>query len=80
MDAATYQYFENAVRSLSLDADAVDLAHFVADVNEAGPIGRAAVHYSRYHDLASDLARFYGRSLLSTCKLIFFIAVARCAC
>lgn len=71
IEAATYQYFKNTIRSLSLDADAVDLANFVADVNEAGSIGRTAMHYSRYHDLAGDLACFYGRPLLSTCKLIF---------
>lgn len=71
VEAVTYQYFKNTGRSLSFDADAVDLANLVSNVNEAGSIGRAAVHYSRYHNLPGDLARFYGRPLLSTCKLMF---------
>lgn len=75
--AATHQYLKNTVRSLSFDADAVHLANFVSNVNEAGSIGRAAMHYSCYHDLAGDLACFNGRPLLSTCKLIFFICEMR---
>lgn len=71
-----HQYLENTVRSLSFNADSVHLANFVPDVNEAGSIGRPAVHYPCYHDLAGHLARFNGRPLLSTCKLIFFI----CGC
>lgn len=75
--AATHQYLKNTVRSLSFDADAVHLANFVSNVNEAGSIGRAAMHYSCYHDLAGDLTCFNGRPLLSTCKLIFFICEMR---
>lgn len=71
----TYQYLENTVRRLSLDADAVDLADLVSNVDEAGSIGRTAMHYARYHDLPGDLARFYGRPLWSTCKLMFSLGL-----
>jgi len=61
---------QDEVRCLALDADTVDLADLVAHVDEAGPVGCAAVHYSRDHDLAGDLAGFYGRPLMSRCKLV----------
>lgn len=61
---------QDETRRLPLHADAVDLADLVADVDEAGPVGRAAVHYPRDHDLAGDLAGFYGRPLMSRCKLV----------
>lgn len=62
---------QDETRRLSLDADTIDLADLVADVDETGSVGRAAVHYSRNHDLAGDLAGFYGRPLMSRCKLVF---------
>lgn len=61
---------QDETRRLSLDADSVDFADFIANVNETGSVSRAAVHYPRDHNLASDLAGFYGRPLMSRCKLV----------
>lgn len=61
---------QDETRRLSLDADSIDFTDFVADVNKAGSVGCAAVHYPCDHNLASDFAGFYGRPLMSRCKLV----------
>ncbi|EZA58927.1 hypothetical protein X777_16886 [Ooceraea biroi] len=61
---------QDETRRLSLNADTVNFADLVADVNETRSVGCAAVHYPRDHDLASDLTGFYGRPLMSRCKLV----------
>jgi len=69
-EKSAYQNVQHEVGRLPLNADTVDLTDLVADVDEAGPVGCAAVHYSRDHNLAGDLAGFYGRPLMSRCKLV----------
>lgn len=67
----SYQNMQDETGRPSFDADTVDFADLVTDVDKTRPVGRAAVHYSRDHNLAGDLAGFYGRPLMSRCKLVF---------
>ena len=59
----SYQDLQDVVGRLAEHVDAVDFDDLVAGMDQAGPVGRSAVHHASDDDLARPLIRFDRRAL-----------------